>query len=211
MLLEQGAEGWDVTVQSGLRSWILKDEAGRRRCLGSHGEHCRPACYGCLNCCLSKGRDDRSAPSLRQKADEVCPFLTPSSTYFHCQNDEAATGTSNKFCSAGDPGCRPCGRGTPELVKGETMVVSTASWVPLCRGSPCAMTSIRRLSCLLVRGTLRSDTKTCVATRAPASRHTRAVARSNGPARLRKAPCSHLYLEPTQNHMGVSPACVSRN
>ena len=25
------------------------------------------------------------------------------------------------------------------------------------------------------------------------------------------SPCSHLYLEPTQDHMGVSPACVSRN
>ena len=71
--------------------------------------------------------------------------------------------------NAGDPGWRPWGRGSPELVKGETIVVSTASCAPLCRGSPCAITSIRRLSSRFVLETFRSDTKTFVATRAPAS------------------------------------------
>ena len=46
---------------------------------------------------------------------------------------------------AGEPGWRPCRRGSPALVKGETRVVSTANCAPLYRGSPCAMTSIRRL------------------------------------------------------------------
>ena len=89
---------------------------------------------------------------------------------------------------AGEPGWRPCRRGSPVLVKGETRVVSTANWAPLYRGSPCAMTSIRRLSSLLVVVTLRSVTRTCVRTLAPASLHTRAAARSRGPALLRNAP-----------------------
>ena len=89
---------------------------------------------------------------------------------------------------AGEPGWRPCRRGSPVLVKGETRVVSTASCAPLYRGSPCAMASIRRLSSLLVVVTLRSVTRTCVRTLAPASLHTRAAARSRGPALLRNAP-----------------------
>ena len=67
-------------------------------------------------------------------------------------------------------------------------MVSTTSCAPLCKGRPCAITSIRRLSFRLVLVMLRSDTRTCVATLAPASLQTRAVARSNGPARLRNAP-----------------------
>ena len=50
------------------------------------------------------------------------------------------------------------------------------------------MTSILRLSIRLVVVRLRSDTSTLVVTLAPASLHTRAAARSKGPARLRKAP-----------------------
>ena len=60
-------------------------------------------------------------------------------------------------------GGRPGERGRPELVSVETNVVSTASCAPLCRGSPCARTSTRRLSRRLV-ATLRSDTRTWVAT-----------------------------------------------
>ena len=80
--------------------------------------------------------------------------------------------------NAGDPGWRPW----------ETMVVSTASCAPLGRGNPCAITSIHRLSSRFVLETFRSDTKTFVATRAPASLQTLAAARSSGPARLLRAP-----------------------
>ena len=70
-------------------------------------------------------------------------------------------------------------RGSPAAVRGDTRVVSTATWTPPQSGKPFAMTSMRRSSCR--QGvTLRSRTKTLVATVAPASRQTRAAARSRG-------------------------------
>ena len=78
-------------------------------------------------------------------------------------------------------------RASPAAVSGDTMVVSTASWAPFHKGSPLAMTSMRRSS-KRETATLRSRTRVFVVTRAPASRHTRAAARSSGQPRLRSAP-----------------------
>ena len=76
--------------------------------------------------------------------------------------------------------CPLCCRGAAWLVRGETMVVSMANWLPPQRGKPFAMTSIRRLSMRWTVGMLRSEIRVCVVTLAPASLQTRAAARSKG-------------------------------
>ena len=83
------------------------------------------------------------------------------------------------------PAVRPLSRrGMPAAVRGDTSVVSTASCIPPRKGKPFAMSSMRLPSAT----TLRSRTKTCIATVAPASRHTLAAARSSGPPRERNTP-----------------------
>ena len=67
-------------------------------------------------------------------------------------------------------------------------MVSTASWAPWKSGNPFAMTSMRRLSTRSTEGRFRSVSKVFVVTRAPASRHILAAARSRGQPRLRRAP-----------------------
>ena len=91
-------------------------------------------------------------------------------------------------CSSALPGTRSaCGCAPPARVAGETKVVSTAAWAPCHRGSPFASTSMRRPS---ARGmsTFMSRKKTLVATRAPASRQTRAAALSKAAARAPRTP-----------------------
>ena len=86
------------------------------------------------------------------------------------------------------PAVRPLSRrGMPAAVRGDTRVVSTASCTPPHKGRPLAMTSMR-LSSWRKRTTLRSRTRACIATVAPASRHTLAAARSSGPPRERSTP-----------------------
>ena len=88
--------------------------------------------------------------------------------------------------------CPALRRGWPSLVRGETMVVSTASWAPPQMGRPFAITSIRRSSCLWMWSRFKSVSKVLVVTRAPASRHMRAAARSKGVLRFRRIPdCAH--------------------
>ena len=81
----------------------------------------------------------------------------------------------------------PALRGRPAAVRGETSVVSTASWAPPHSGRPLAMTSMRRSS-WRAGSTFKSLTSTLRATAAPASLHTRAAARSRGPPLARKMP-----------------------
>ena len=72
------------------------------------------------------------------------------------------------------------------------MVVSTASWAPPQMGRPFAITSMRRSSCLWMWSRFKSVSKVLVVTRAPASRHMRAAARSRGVLRFRRIPdCAH--------------------
>ena len=78
-------------------------------------------------------------------------------------------------------------RGRPRLSRGDTRVVSTASWTPPHNGKPLAMTSRRRSSWRSTT-TLKSRRRTLVATVAPASRQTLAAARSSGMPRERKSP-----------------------
>ena len=86
------------------------------------------------------------------------------------------------------PAVRPAAlRGAPEEVKGDTSVVSTASCEPPQSASPLAMTSMRRSS-WRATSTLRSRSRTLRATVAPASRQTRAAARSRGPPLARRTP-----------------------
>ena len=82
-------------------------------------------------------------------------------------------------------------RGCPALVRGDTNVVSTASWAPWCNGRPLAMTSMRRLSKRSTDGTFKSESNVWVVTLAPASRHTLAAARSNAPPDSAKPPIGH--------------------
>ena len=73
--------------------------------------------------------------------------------------------------------CPAVRRGGPSMVRGETMVVSTASWTPP-KLEPFATTSMRGSSCLWMWSRFKSVTKVLVVTHAPASRHMRAAARS---------------------------------
>ena len=77
----------------------------------------------------------------------------------------------------------PCGlrwppsrRGMPAALRGGTNMLSTASCTPPHKGKPFAMTSMHPSSGR-TRAAFRSRTRTCVATVAPASRHTLATAR----------------------------------
>ena len=76
--------------------------------------------------------------------------------------------------------CPALRRGRPSLGRGETMVVSTASWAPPQIGRPFAITSMRRSSCLWMWSRFKFVNKVLMVTRAPASRHMRAAARSTG-------------------------------
>ena len=88
--------------------------------------------------------------------------------------------------------CPALRRGCPSRVRGETMVVSTASWAPPQTGRPFAITSMRRSSCLWMWSRFKSVSKVFVVTRAPASRQMRAAARSRGVLRFRRIPdCAH--------------------
>ena len=78
--------------------------------------------------------------------------------------------------------------GTPSRVSGDTRVVSTASWFPPHKGRPLAMTSILLSSWRSRCSRLRSTRRVFVVTRAPASLHMRAAARSRAPPRARKSP-----------------------
>ena len=80
-----------------------------------------------------------------------------------------------------------CGCASPARVTGDTKVVSTAACAPCQISKPFAKTSMRRPS---VKGTstFMSRQKTLVATRAPASRHTRAAALSNAAPRVPSTP-----------------------
>ena len=79
-------------------------------------------------------------------------------------------------------------RGSLARVKGDTKVVSMASWTPPHRGSPLAMTSILRSSCRWRLSTFKSMSRVLVVTRAPASRQTLAAAFSSGTPRDRSTP-----------------------
>ena len=88
--------------------------------------------------------------------------------------------------------CPALRRGCPSLVSGETMVVSTASWAPPQTGRPFAITSMRRSFCRWMWSRFKSVSRVLVVTRAPASRHMRAVARSKVVLRFRRIPdCAH--------------------
>ena len=78
-------------------------------------------------------------------------------------------------------------RGSPARVS-DTKAVSTANWATPQSAKPLAMTSMRRSSMWWTCWTLRSASRVWVVTRAPASRHTLAAARSSGLPRLRSAP-----------------------
>ena len=82
----------------------------------------------------------------------------------------------------------PCCLGTPSRVSGETTVVSTASWFPPRSGNPFAITSILLSSWRSMCSKLRSTKRVFVVTRAPASLHMRAAARSKGAPRAHKSP-----------------------
>ena len=91
-------------------------------------------------------------------------------------------------CNAAAAYSPPLRRGWPALVNGETRVVSIANWEPCQSGSPWAMTSMVRSSARWIAGMLRLASRVCIVTRSPASRHTRAVACSNGTAQPRRTP-----------------------
>ena len=89
--------------------------------------------------------------------------------------------------------CTALPRGWLSLVRNETMVVSTASWAPPQMGRLFAITSMRRSCCLWMWSRFKSVSKVLVVTRAPASRHTRAAARSRGVLRIWRIPdCAHV-------------------
>ena len=79
------------------------------------------------------------------------------------------------------------GRGAPFRRRGDTMVVSMASWAPWCSDNPSATTS-KRLVSGRSAGRSMSRISTLVDTLAPASLHTRAAADSRAYPRRPKTP-----------------------
>ena len=68
--------------------------------------------------------------------------------------------------------------GCPFRVRSEAVVASSATWAPFQVGRPFAITSTRQTSCLWMLLKQKSVIHAFVVTRAPASRHMWAVARS---------------------------------
>ena len=141
---------------------------------------------------------------VREEPDKTGGFFAPSSSCFYAKDDEATSSAAHEFgvyvrsflrrasVKAVPAYCPALRRGWPSLVRGETMVVSTASWAPPQMGRPFAITSMRRSSCLWMWSRFKSVSKVLVVTRAPASRHMRAAARSKGVLRFRRIPdCTH--------------------
>ena len=191
MVFKQGVQGWHVTIRGGVRCRILEDEAGRLyvcACAASVSMADPRAMEAWTAAFRTAGTTERLRACARRRKKFAASLLhlLPTSIARTTRRQRAPPTSSGYVRSlayraarnAGDPGWRPW----------ETMVVSTASCAPLCRGNPCAITSIHRLSSRFVLETFRSDTKTFVATRAPASLQTLAAARSSGPARLLRAP-----------------------
>ena len=86
------------------------------------------------------------------------------------------------------------GRGAPFLRRGDTMVVSMASWAPWCSGKPSATTSKRLVSGRFRGRRSMSRIITLVDTLAPASLHTRAAADSRAyPRRPNTQPARKLH------------------
>ena len=124
----------------------------------------------------------------RQQADAASGAHLPPSIPNTSEHHLAAAarplqlGISLALFAACSLGKNDAGAGWPSRPRGLTSVASTASCSPCHRGSPLQTTSIRRASCM---GTSRfmSASRTFLATRAPASRHTPARTRSRGMAR----------------------------
>ena len=131
--------------------------------------------------------------------DESSGFLAPTASHFDAENDKAASGIAKEFgvgpffgfagivecCCSKAAGPTAGFTGTGE--RGDQSGVD-CQLSPTPRGKPFAMTSMRRSSMCWTCWTLRSASRVWVVTRAPASRHTLAAARSSGPPRLRSTP-----------------------
>ena len=120
---------------------------------------------------LAQGVWALACSGFGELADEPCCFFAPTASCFNPKNDQAAATWMDKFWARPFFGpsrvpayCPLCCRGAAWLVRGETMVVSMANWLPPQGGKPFAMTSIRRLSMRWTVGMLRSDIRVCVVT-----------------------------------------------
>ena len=135
------APGWLVPFNFCEMGAVLIEEAGCEGLQCGMGQQGRPSvdkggCHGMLEKagCLS-------GFCVRKELDKTGCFFTPSASCFDAEDDEATAAAVhelgvctllpasgfNQCCSCILPGLR---RGCPSRVRGETMVVSTASWVP---------------------------------------------------------------------------------
>ena len=165
------------------RWWELQQQVGKRS-LRSDCQHAHPAVQGRL-----AGGGSQTGPALhapwprRVFARKPPPPLQITRPLPHPPR-RACTGELPPV-----PGMYPAffawpqpGRAPPSRVTGETKVVSTAACAPCQSGRPLASTSMRRASSAGT-STFMSRSRTLEATRAPASRHTRAAAHSSGAPR----------------------------
>ena len=138
---------------------VLVEEAGGKGLQSSMGPLGRPSvdegsCHRVLEeaGCLSGFR-------VCEELDKSGGFFAPSSFCFYAKDDEATSSAAQEFgvctlLSASGFGqavpayCPALRRGWPSLVRGETMVVSTANSAPPQMERPFAITSMRRSSCL---------------------------------------------------------------
>ena len=186
-------------IPSCVKPQIFENHAFGKSGLGRMGEKSWPVGYVCLRCCCLQGCRGCSTVGLSKLSDEAGRFSAQSSPHLSCHHDKFAAPTPEEFgvCTLFGPACvcQGCSgevstplSGCPALVRGDTNVVSTASWAPWCNGRPLAMTSMRRLSKRSTDGTFKSESNVWVVTLGPTSRHTLAAARSNASPRLPKTP-----------------------
>ena len=146
-----------ITFNIGKMGAVLVEEAGGKGLQGSMGQLGRPSvdegsCHRVLEeaGCLS---------GVCGEFDKTGGFFAPSSSCFYAKDDEQHrrlrmnSGYVRSFLrrasvKAVPAYCPALRRGWPFLVRGETMVVSTARWAPPQMARPFAITSMRRSSCL---------------------------------------------------------------
>ena len=140
------------------------------------------------HCAREGGGADRARRASALQRPPISRAMTVSRQRFDLHSSGYVRFLARLAVSQAAPAVRPPAlRGRPAAVRGETSVVSTASWAPAHSGRPLAMASMRRLS-WRAGSTFKSLTSTLRATAAPASLRARAVARSRGPPLARKMP-----------------------
>ena len=136
--------------------WSGSESSVDAKALAAAAEGSRPALDTCSYTCAAQQRWCAACAAARQKANECSGLGAPPATKLEGEDNEAAARGAEKFgvrslfgkagVPTGSPAEPACMGARPRLSRGDTTVVSTASWTPPHNGKPFAMTSRRRSS-----------------------------------------------------------------